>query len=105
MGALSTTNLGEHKYVLMADTGNNLVNNFNVAQVLPAYGSGEWQCPKWTNKPNFFCSLATKTLSGNTIVYDCFIVSISTGKALLLNARPDLLQFNGTSKPYVYIGD
>jgi hypothetical protein len=104
MGTLSAANLGEHKYVLTADTGNNLVNAFNVAQVLPDYASGEWQCPKWTNAPDFFCSLATKSLSGNTIVYDCFIVSISSGKALLLNVKPELLQFNGTSKPYVYIG-
>ncbi len=104
MGALASSNLVEHQYVLIADTGNNLVNSFNVGQILPAYGSGEWQCPKWTNASNFFCALATKSTSANTIVYDCFIVQIASPKTLLLNVRPDLLQFNSTSKPYVYIG-
>lgn len=105
MGALTVTNLPEHQYVLIADTANNLVNSFNVGQILPDYASGEWQCPKWSNISNFFCALATKSTSGQNIVYDCFIVSIAPAtRALLLNVKPDLLQFNSTSKPYVYIG-
>ncbi|HMD69066.1 MAG TPA: hypothetical protein VKF42_09335 [Chitinivibrionales bacterium] len=104
MGALAGAAFREHQYVLIADTGNNLVGSFNVDQILPDYAGGEWQCPKWTNASNFFCALATKSTAASTVVYDCFIVSIVPTKTLLLNVKPDLLQFNSTSKPYVYIG-
>ncbi len=95
---------GEHMYVFIADTTNTLVNSFSLETMLPSYSSGEWQCPKWTNSPNFFCALATKSTTTDVIVYDCYLVSISTQKTLLLNVKPALLQFNSTSKPYVYIG-
>jgi hypothetical protein len=94
----------EHEVVFIADTNNNYVNGFKIETVLPAYSSGEWQCPKWTNKPDFFCALATKSKTSATIVYDCFLVSISTGKTLLLNTKSNLLQFDSASKPYVFIG-
>ncbi len=99
-----TGKVGEHKFVFIADTSNNYVNGFNLAALLPSYAAGEWQCPKWTNVPDYFCVLAAQSTSGTTVVYDCFLVSISSGKTLLLNARPDLLQFESSSKPFVYIG-
>ncbi len=103
MGALSGVDLAKHQYVFIADTGNNLVNSFTLSQVLPDYASGEWECPKWTNASKFFCALATKSTSASNVVYDCFIVSTdSPPKTLLLN-KPTL-QFNSSSKPYVYVG-
>jgi hypothetical protein len=95
---------GEHQYVFIADTANSLISSFSMAEILPNYSGGEWQCPKWSNASDYFCALATKSTESNVIVYDCFIVSISTKKALLLNVKPELLQFNSTSKPYVYLG-
>ncbi len=99
-----TGRVGEHKFVFVADTNNNYVYGFELASMLPAYSAGEWQCPKWTNVPDFFCALAAKSTNGSKVVYDCILVSISSKRMLLLNARPDLLQFESSSKPYVYIG-
>jgi hypothetical protein len=104
MPASITQGVPEHQYVFVADTDNTLISSFSLVEVLPSYSSGEWQCPKWTNVTGYFCALATKSSSVSVPVYDCFIVSMSTKKTLLLNLRPDLLQFNGTSKPYVFIG-
>jgi hypothetical protein len=94
-----TGKVGQHKFVFIADTNNTYITGFDIT-MLPAYASGEWQCPKWTNIPDVFCVLATKS----SLTYDCFLVSISTGHTLLLNVKPALLQFQSSSKPYVYIG-
>jgi hypothetical protein len=105
MPASIANGVGEHQYVFVADTDNALVGSFSVVEILPDYSTGEWQCPKWTNVTGYFCALATKAPNAKVPVYDCFIVSNSaTKKALLLNVKPELLQFNSDSKPYVFIG-
>ena len=95
--------LKEHKFVFIADTNNNYVNSFSIVDMVPGMASAsgcEWQCPKWSNIPDFFCALTSPT---GFDPWDCFIVSISGNKLLKLN-KSSLLSFNGLSKPYVYIG-
>jgi hypothetical protein len=104
MPAADTGKVGEHKFIFIADTNNNYINGFNLSEMLPAYSSGEWQCPKWSNSADFFCALAASSTTGSSVVYDCYLISISTRKMLLLNTKPNLLQFESSSKPYVFIG-
>ena len=103
-----TGKVGEHQIIFIADTNNNYTNGFNLAISLPSYFSndGEWQCPKWTNVPDFFCALATNGIDISKqggLLYNCYLISTSSKKMLMLN-KPALLQFESSSKPYVYIG-
>lgn len=104
MPAAIASGAGEHMYVFIADTTNTLIKSFSLVDMLPGYFGGEWQCPKWTNNAGYFCALATKATTADVVVYDCFLISITSGKTLLLNTKSTLLQFNSNSKPYVYIG-
>jgi hypothetical protein len=107
MPSADTGNVGEHQFVFIADTNNNYISGFDLENSLPAYSSGEWQCPKWTNVPGFFCALAWNGTDNNKHtgnLYNCFLVSVSSPNTPLQLNKPALLQFDGASKPYVFIG-
>jgi hypothetical protein len=101
--ALQGANLKEHKFIFIADTNNNCEKAFSIVDMVPGMSGAagcEWQCPKWSNAPDFFCAL---TSANGSDPWDCYLVSISTQAILKLN-KPSLLTFDGTSKPYVYRG-
>ncbi|HUI90963.1 MAG TPA: hypothetical protein VLX68_01840 [Chitinivibrionales bacterium] len=91
-----TTSVGEHKMVFIVDKSNSLVNAFNVNTVLDA-SVVEWQCPEWSNNPDYFAALASQ----DQVNYDIYLVQISTGKAFRLNI-PKEFQVNWSSTPYVF---
>ena len=103
--SMQGVSLKEHKFIFIADTNNNYINSFNIVDMVPgmAGASGcEWQCPKWSNVPDFFCALTSPT---GLDPWDCYLISISNSSTTLLKLnKSSLLSFDGTSKPYVHIG-
>jgi len=103
-----TGKVGEHQFIFIADTNNNFVKGFNLVSSLPTYSSegAEWQCPKWTNVPDYFCALAWNGSDSKhgAPLYNLFIISISSPNTPLMLNKPALLQFDSSSKPYVFIG-
>jgi hypothetical protein len=91
-----TTPIGFHKVIFIVDKTNTVIKSFDVNTVLDA-SKVEWQCPEWSNNPDYFAALASDA-AGN---YDIYLVKISTGKALRINT--DNFRVNGSSTPYVFI--
>jgi Tol biopolymer transport system component len=89
------TFVNEHKMIFIADKNNLVIKSFDVNTVLGA-SKGEWQCPEWSNNPDYFAALASEGSN-----YDIYLVNIKTGKALRLN-NPSF-PVSSSSTPYVFI--
>jgi hypothetical protein len=89
--------VGEHLAVFVVDISNNVVDHFDLMTMLGA-AKQEWQCPEWSNNPDYFAALATEDMKK----YDVYVVRISTHTLLRLN-NPANFRLNGSSTPYVFI--
>jgi hypothetical protein len=89
------TVLGMHKVIFIVDKTNTVINSFDVNAMLGA-SKGEWQCPEWSNNPDYFAALASD--AGN---YDIYLVNIKTKKALRINT--DSFRVNASSTPFIFI--
>jgi hypothetical protein len=89
------TALGMHKVIFIVDKTNTVINSFDVNAILGA-SKGEWQCPEWSNNPDYFAALASD--AGN---YDIYLVNIKTKKALRINT--DNFRVNASATPYIFI--
>jgi hypothetical protein len=87
--------VGIHQAVFIVDKSNSVVSAFDLNTILGA-SKGEWQCPEWSNNPDYFAALASD--AGN---YDIYLVKISTKKALRINT--DNFRVNSSSTPYIFI--
>jgi hypothetical protein len=87
----------EHEAVFVVDISNSVVDHFDLKTMLGS-AKQEWQCPEWSNSPDYFAVLATDDMQK----YDVYVVKISTHTLLRLN-NPVNFQLNGFSTPYVYI--
>jgi hypothetical protein len=88
--------IGEHKYVIIADTNNNYINGFDISQIL-FFPNGNWQDPEWSNSPDYFTAVAS---SGDG-KWDGYLVSIKTGKAIRLN-NASVMTLTDSSTPYAF---
>jgi hypothetical protein len=95
-----STSLTQHRVVYIVDATNSVVEAFDINSLLSYPDGSGWQDPEWSNKPNFFCTLAKSEGVGGT--WDCFLVRISDKKMLKLNTPP--LEFSSTATPSVHLG-
>ena len=87
--------VGLHKAVFIVDKSNSVVSAFDLNTMLGA-SKGEWQCPEWSNNPDYFAALASDADN-----YDIYLVNIKTKKALRINT--DNFRVNASSTPYIFI--
>jgi hypothetical protein len=97
-------NLPLHAVLFIVDI-NNTVKDFVPISIMGS-GYGAWQCPEWSNKPNFAAALAKA--DENTNIADGVIIKNlgdhSIKKETLVFTRGNG-KLNSASTPYVWIGN
>jgi hypothetical protein len=97
-------NIPLHAVLFIVDI-NNTVKDFVPISIMGS-GYGAWQCPEWSNKPNFAAALAKA--DENTNIADGVIIKNlgdhSVKKIPLVFTRGNG-KLNSNSTPYVWIGD
>jgi hypothetical protein len=93
-----------HAVVFIVDI-NNTVKDFVPISIMGS-GYGAWQCPEWSNKPNFAAALAKADENTNTadgvIIKNLGDHSIKKEKLVFTTGTGKL---NSNSTPYVWIGN
>jgi hypothetical protein len=90
--------VGEHLAVFIVNAMDSVINYFDLKTMVGSTQK-EWQCPEWSNNPDYFAVLATD--DNAQLKFDVYMVKISTKSVLRLNI-PANLKLDGRSTPYVY---
>jgi hypothetical protein len=89
---------GEHEYLIIADTSNQV--QWYAKQPSEHY---EWQDPEWSNNGNFITALAKISNSIKDLTYDCYLIRRSD-KALL-KVTGSAFKMDGSATPSLWIGN